>query len=415
MATDVVMPQMGESVTEGTIVRWIKKVGDTVDRDEPLFEISTDKVDAEIPSPAAGVLAEIRAKEGDTVAVNSVVAVIGAADALVAAPPAAALPTASSGPGDEMQVARAPEHAAVTHALSPEDLMRERSSPLVRKIAKEHHVDISRIHGSGIAGRVTKHDILEYLGQDGQEGQVGQVGQDGRDGQVGQEGDRIEKMSVMRKKIAEHMVLSRRTSAHVHSVFDVNFSRIAEIREARRAEYEQAGGKLTYLSFIIKAVVDALQAVPIVNASIDGDSVVYHKDINIGIAVALDWGLIVPVIKRASGRDLLNLSRAVADLASRARAKQLKPDEVQDGTFTVTNPGVFGASFGLPIINQPQVAILAVGAIEKRPAVVNDALAVQTMAYLTLGFDHRIIDGATADGFMSRVKHALEDWDGEQA
>jgi pyruvate dehydrogenase E2 component (dihydrolipoamide acetyltransferase) len=403
MATDVVMPQMGESVTEGTIVRWIKKVGDTVDRDEPLFEISTDKVDAEIPSPAAGVLAEIRAKEGDTVAVNSIVAVIGSADAVVAAPPASALPAAPTGPGDQMQVARAVEPAAVTPTPSTEDLMRERSSPLVRKIAKEHHVDISQIHGSGIAGRVTKHDILEYLGQDGQVGRVGH------------EGDRVEKMSVMRKRIAEHMVLSRRTSAHVHSVFDVNFSRIAEIREAKRAEYEQAGGKLTYLSFIIKAVVDALQAVPIVNASIDGDSVVYHKDINIGIAVALDWGLIVPVIKHGGGRDLLNLSRAVADLASRARAKQLKPDEVQDGTFTVTNPGVFGASFGLPIINQPQVAILAVGAIEKRPAVVNDALAVQTMAYLTLGFDHRIIDGATADGFMSRVKHALEHWDGAQA
>jgi pyruvate dehydrogenase E2 component (dihydrolipoamide acetyltransferase) len=413
MATDVVMPQMGESVTEGTIVRWIKKVGDTVDRDEPLFEISTDKVDAEIPSPAAGVLAEIRANEGDTVAVNSVVAVIGAADAIAVAPPASALPAEASGVGEQMQVAHAPEHANVPATPTAEDLMRERSSPLVRKIAKEHHVDISRIQGSGIAGRVTKHDILEYLGQEGREGQEGQVGTE-QVGQAGQEGDRVEKMSVMRKKIAEHMVMSRRTSAHVHSVFDVNFSRVAEIREARRSEYEQAGGKLTYLSFIIKAVVEALQAVPIINASIDGDSVVYHKDINIGIAVALDWGLIVPVIKQAGGRDLLSLSRAVADLASRARAKQLKPDDVQGGTFTVTNPGVFGAAFGMPIINQPQVAILAVGAIEKRPAVVDDALAVQTMAYLTLGFDHRIIDGAAADGFMSRVKHALEHWDGEQ-
>jgi 2-oxoglutarate dehydrogenase E2 component (dihydrolipoamide succinyltransferase) len=409
MATDVVMPQMGESVTEGTIVRWIKKVGDKVDRDEPLFEISTDKVDAEIPSPAAGILAEIRANEGDTVAVNSVVAVIGAPDAIVA--PASALPAAPSGAGEQMQAARASEHSGGPATPSTEDLMRERSSPLVRKIAKEHHVDISQIHGSGISGRVTKHDILEFLGQDGLEGQAGRTGQ----AVIVHEGDRVEKMSVMRKKIAEHMVQSRRTSAHVHSVFDVNFSRVAEIREARRAEYEQAGGKLTYLSFIIKAVVDALQAVPIINASIDGDSVVYHEDINIGIAVALDWGLIVPVIKHAGGRDLPNISRAVADLAGRARAKQLKPDDVQGGTFTVTNPGVFGASFGMPIINQPQVAILAVGAIEKRPAVVNDALAVQTMAYLTLGFDHRIIDGATADGFMSRVKHALEHWDGEQA
>jgi pyruvate dehydrogenase E2 component (dihydrolipoamide acetyltransferase) len=411
MATDVVMPQMGESITEGTIVRWIKKVGDKVDRDEPLFEISTDKVDAEIPSPAAGVLAEIRAKEGDTVAVNSVVAVIGAADAVVLAPADSALPALSPGPAVQkagVPAAQTHDHARPPAAQSTGDLMRERSSPLVRKIAKEHHVDISQIHGSGIAGRVTKHDILEYLGQEEQEGQAGQAG-------IVHEGDRVEKMSVMRKKIAEHMVLSRRISAHVHSVFDVNFSRIAHIREARRAKYEQAGAKLTYLAFIVKAVVEALQAVPVINASIDGDTVVYHKDINIGIAVALDWGLIVPVIKQAGGRDLMNLSGAVADLANRARAKQLKPDDVTGGTFTVTNPGVFGASFGMPIINQPQVAILAVGAIEKRPAVVDDALAVQTMAYLSLGFDHRIIDGAVADGFMSHVKHALEHWDPEQA
>jgi len=387
MATDVVMPQMGESVTEGTIVRWIKKVGDQVDRDEPLFEISTDKVDAEIPSrPPASSRKSARRKATplpSTVSSRS-------SERRTPSSLRRRRPRCLPHPQAAETRCRSPmrrRHAVVTPTPSPEDLMRERSSPLVRKIAKEHHVDISQIHGSGIAGRVTKHDILEYLGQEGQEGQdrregqegregqVGRVGRVGQEGQVGQEGDRIEKMSVMRKKIAEHMVLSRRISAHVHSVFEVNFSRIAEIREARRAEYEQAGGKLTYLSFIIKAVVDALQAVPIVNASIDGDSVVYHKDINIGIAVALDWGLIVPVIKQGSGRDLLNLSRAVADLASRARAKQLKPDDVQDGTFTVTNPGVFGASFGLPIINQPQVAILAVGAIEKRPAVVNDALA----------------------------------------
>jgi pyruvate dehydrogenase E2 component (dihydrolipoyllysine-residue acetyltransferase) len=414
MATDVVMPQMGESITEGTIVRWIKKVGDKVDLDEPLFEISTDKVDAEIPSPAAGVLAEIRANEGDTVAVNSVVAVIGAADAVVTAPSEAASPAVSSGAQPKTPVPAAAAAPAATHAQpavahSTEELMRERSSPLVRRIAKEHHVDISQIHGTGIAGRVTKHDILEYLEQEGQ------VGRDGQDGQDTHDGDRVEKMSVMRKKIAEHMVLSRRTSAHVHSVFEVNFSRIAEIRAAKRAEYEQAGEKLTYLAFIIKAVADALQAVPVINASLAGENVVYHNDINIGVAVALDWGLIVPVIKQAGGRDLLDLSRAIADLAGRARAKQLKPEEVSGGTFTVTNPGVFGASFGLPIINQPQVAILAIGAIDKRPAVVNNALAVQTMGNLTLGFDHRIIDGAVADGFMSRVKHALEDWDPNQA
>jgi pyruvate dehydrogenase E2 component (dihydrolipoamide acetyltransferase) len=404
MATDVVMPQMGESITEGTIVRWMKKVGDKVDHDEPLFEISTDKVDAEIPSPAAGVVASILAKEGETVAVNSVVAVIVPADVVVvpadvvrAAPPQAG--AQKPAPAQAAADARPPTDQ------SSEDLMRERSSPLVRKIAKEHNVDISRIHGSGIAGRVTKHDILEYLGEERP---------DALESQQGGEGDRIEKMSVMRKKIAEHMALSRRTSAHVHSVFEVNFSRIAQIREAKRAEYERAGGKLTYLAFIIKAVVGALQAVPVINASIAGDTVVYHKDVNIGIAVALDWGLIVPVIKQAGDRTLLDLSRAVADLAKLARSKQLKPDDVSGGTFTITNPGGFGAAFGMPIINQPQLAILAVGAIEKRPAVVDDSVAVQTMAYLTLGFDHRIIDGAVADGFMSHVKHALEHWDPEQ-
>jgi pyruvate dehydrogenase E2 component (dihydrolipoamide acetyltransferase) len=426
MATDVVMPQMGESITEGTIVRWMKKVGDKVDRDEPLFEISTDKVDAEIPSPAAGVVAEIRAKAGETVAVNSVVAVIGSSEVVIFAPPASEEADVPAGAQKPVPAPQEAVHARSHAAQSSETLMRERSSPLVRKIAREHHVDISQIQGSGIAGRVTKHDIMGYLGREGREGQEEESGRDGHEGrdspveeveEVGQvgHGDRVEQMSVMRKKIAEHMVQSRRTSAHVHSVFDVNFSRVAQIREARRAEYERAGGKLTYLAFIIKAVVDALQAVPVVNASINGDTVVYHNAINIGIAVALDWGLIVPVIKDAGGRTLLDLSRSVADLASRARGKQLKPDDVSGGTFTITNPGVFGASFGMPIINQPQVAILAVGAIEKRPAVVGDAIAVQTMAYLSLGFDHRIIDGAVADGFMSHVKHALEHWDPEQA
>jgi pyruvate dehydrogenase E2 component (dihydrolipoamide acetyltransferase) len=430
MATDVVMPQMGESIAEGTIVRWMKKVGDSIDRDEPLFEISTDKVDAEIPSPAAGIVTEIRAKEGETVPVNSVVAVIGSA---VASPPAVA-PAAPPPVAPKAAPAVAPAAPALSTprppmAQSSDDVVRERSSPLVRKIAKEHHVDISQIHGTGIAGRVTKHDILEFLGREGQVGREGQDRHEGRDTEPRQEPaesartpavaganeDRVEKMSVMRKKIAEHMVLSRRTSAHVHSVFEVNFSRVAQIREARKTEYERAGGKLTYLSFIIKAAADALRAVPVVNASIAGDSVVYHKAVNIGIAVALDWGLIVPVIKHASDRSLLEVSRAVADLAGRARSKQLKPDDVAGGTFTITNPGVFGALFGMPIINQPQVAILGVGAIEKRPMVVDDAIAIRTMAYLSLGYDHRIIDGAVADAFMSRVKHALEHWDPAQA
>ena len=420
MATDVVMPQMGESIAEGTIVRWMKKVGDKVDRDEPLFEISTDKVDAEIPSPATGIVTQILAKEGETVPVHSVVAVIGPAALASAESPAAVVPatppTAAPNPPPAVKPAlQAPSPAQRTVTPSSEDLVRERSSPLVRKIAKEHHVDISQIHGTGIAGRVTKHDILGFLEREEQDGRERQDGQENAPRAPGAGEHRVEQMSVMRKKIAEHMVLSRRTSAHVHSVFEVNFSRVAQIRQAKRAEYERAGAKLTYLSFIIKAVVGALRAVPVVNASIVGDTVVYHEDINVGVAVALDWGLIVPVIKRASDRSLLDVSRAVADLASRARSKQLKPDEVSGGTFTITNPGVFGALFGMPIINQPQVAILGVGAVEKRPIVVDDAIAIRPMAYLSLGYDHRIIDGAVADAFMSQVKDALERWDSDHA
>jgi pyruvate dehydrogenase E2 component (dihydrolipoamide acetyltransferase) len=439
MATEVVMPQMGESIAEGTIVRWIKKVGDRVDRDEPLFEISTDKVDAEIPSPAAGVVAEIRVKEGETVPINSVVAVIGAA-AEATPPPHAAAPASQTDPAARAvdretppppptaparpvgvetpppaaPVAPAPKAvASIPHV--PEDLIRQRSSPLVRKIAREHHVDISQIQGTGIAGRVTKDDILGFMDQAGQARPSGPVGQAGSARPVGQasqaRGDEVEKMTVMRKKIAEHMVLSRRTSAHVHSVFEVSFSRLAQIREAKKAEFERSGAKLTYMAFIIKAAVDALRAVPIVNSSVDGDTIVHHADVNVGVAVALDWGLIVPVIKKADERNLLGLSRALADLAGRARSKQLKPDEVSGGTFTITNPGVFGALFGMPIINQPQVAILGVGHVEKRPVVIDDAIAIRPMAYLTLGYDHRIIDGAVADQFMSGLKRTLENWD----
>jgi len=468
MATDVVMPQMGESIAEGTIVRWIKKVGEKVDRDEPLFEISTDKVDAEIPSPAAGVVSEIRVKEGETVPVNSVVAVIGSsataaadkaageataapqtsaasaeqaspkaveppkpspqADGSPASPASTPVATAKPAPVRPSQSApvRVEEKAAppAAHApLSTEDALHQRSSPLVRKIAKEHNIDISQIHGTGIAGRVTKDDILAFIG--GHAAPAGRASQPAQAGQVGQvarsehapapvkpaPGDRVEKMSPMRKRIAEHMVASRRTSAHVHSVFEVNFSRVAQIREAKKAEFERGGAKLTFLSFIVKAAVEALRAVPIVNASVDGDSVLYHKDVNVGIAVALDWGLIVPVIKNADERNLVGLSRSIADLANRARQKQLKPEDVQGGTFTITNPGVFGALFGMPIINQPQVAILGVGNIEKRPVVVDDAIAIRPMAYLSLGYDHRVIDGAVADEFMSHVKKTIEHWD----
>jgi len=455
MSTDVVMPQMGESIAEGTVVRWIKKVGDKVDRDEPLFEISTDKVDAEIPSPAAGVVSEIRVKEGETVPVNSVVAVIGEKGSAAAAgsapaarapePPKAVpqgdgAPSATAPPKEQAPAVgpSAPKPASTgqgasrsqpPHSPTVEEAIRERSSPLVRKIAKEHHVDISQIHGTGIAGRVTKDDILGFIGQAGPAAAAtSSSGPAARQASGAPSTssaaptlqapqfkpgatDHVEKMSPMRKRIAEHMVLSRRTSAHVHSVFEVNFSRIAQIRESRKGEFERAGAKLTYMSFIIKAAVDALRAVPVVNASVDGDSVVYHKQINVGVAVALDWGLIVPVIKEADEKNLLGLSRAVADLAGRARAKQLKPDEVQGGTFTITNPGVFGALFGTPIINQPQVAILGVGNVEKRPVVIEDAIAIRPMAYLTLGYDHRIIDGAVADQFMSNLKASLENWD----
>ena len=444
MATDVVMPQMGESIAEGTIVRWIKKVGDSVDRDEPLFEISTDKVDAEIPAPVAGVITEIRAKEGETVPVNAVVAVIGPAGSAAVQPPQAqATPPAPAAPPPAPQRTAQPapaarqeerpsQHSAPSTSAtaaqaapksgngdrSAEDVIRQRSSPLVRKIAKEHNVDIGQIRGTGIAGRVTKDDILAFLGpsqapaapsQASASAAPSRPSTQGVASGVGQTGKTVP-MSIMRKKIAEHMVMSRQTSAHVHSVFEVNFSKVARAREAKKSEYEHAGAKLTFLSFIIKAAVDALRAVPVVNASVDGESIVYHKDVNVGIAVALDWGLIVPVIKHADEKNLLGLSRAVSDLANRARSKQLKPDEVSGGTFTITNPGVFGALFGMPIINQPQVAILGIGAVEKRPVVVDDAIAIRHMAYLSLGYDHRIIDGAVADEFMSHIKHTLENW-----
>ncbi len=449
------MPQMGESIAEGTIVRWLKKVGDTVDRDEPLFEISTDKVDAEIPSPAAGVLTEITAQEGDTVAVNSVVASIAAAGealrsadtrtvAPVTAQPVSPKPAGVGGDGgprkgaEKAAASTQPQadgagNAAATEAHPPrsngsgepastEDVRRQKSSPLVRRIAREHNVDITQIPGSGIGGRVTKHDILGFIESGVPESPssvvVGQVPPSpaAMRGGPAQLGDRVEiqPLSVMRKKIAEHMVQSRRTSAHVHSVFHVNFSTIERIRQEKKAEYERVGAKLTYMAFIAKAVIDALRRYPIVNASIDGDNVVYKKDINLGIAVALDSGLIVPVLKHADEKNLLGLSRGIADLAERARAKQLKPDEVHDGTFTITNPGQFGAQFGMPIINQPQVAILGVGTIEKRPVVVDDAIAIRTMAYLTLGFDHRLIDGAVADEFMAFVKNQLENFDANQ-
>jgi len=437
MSTPVVMPQMGESIAEGTIVRWIKKVGDAVDRDEPLFEISTDKVDAEIPAPAAGVLIAIAVKEGETVAVNSVVGTIGAAGEATAAgaskPSEKADATGTPGPsvaapaspsasarGESGELRREPAEAASGREGGPESSFdRQKSSPLVRRIAKEHNVDIGRIAGTGIGGRVTKQDILGYIDNDTSSTPAAvRESFDSRStraarGSLAQ--DDIVPMSVMRKKIAEHMVVSRRTSAHVYSVFEVNYTRLDQIRQAKKDEFERNGAKLTFTSLIAKVVVDALRVHGVVNASIDGDSVVYKKDINLGIAVALDNGLIVPVVKSAGEKNLLGLSKAIQDIADRARAKKLNPEEVQGGTFTITNPGSYGAQFGLPIINQPQVAILGVGTIEKRPVVVDDAIGIRLMGYLTLGYDHRLIDGAVADQFMADVKKGIENFDPARA
>jgi 2-oxoglutarate dehydrogenase E2 component (dihydrolipoamide succinyltransferase) len=423
MATNVVMPQMGESIAEGTIVRWIKKVGDSVDRDEPLFEISTDKVDAEIPSPGAGVLTEIKVKEGETVPVNSVVAVIGAAGEKPEAAASSPAPAAPVQPPSEMPQAAAgqPEAqpaVAAAAGTSKEELRRQKSSPLVRRIAREHNVDIQQIHGTGISGRVTKIDILGFIESGGTAAAAapGATGAAARPpapaGHIPafRPGERVEivPMTIMRKKIAEHMVISAHTSPHVYSVYEVNFGQLAKLRDRKKAEYERSGAKLTYTALIAKVVVDALRAFPVFNASIDGENIVYKKDINLGIAVALDQGLLVPVIRNADEKNLLGLSRSIEDLASRARSKKLNPDEVQGGTFTITNPGVFGAVYGLPLINQPQVAILGVGGIEKRAVVIDDAIAIRPTCHISLGYDHRLIDGADAGRFLSYVKERLE-------
>jgi len=429
MSTEVVMPQMGESIAEGTIVRWIKKIGDPIDKDEPLFEISTDKVDAEIPSPGAGFLLEIKVKEGETVPVNSVVAVIGAAGekAAAASAPAAAAPAPAK---SETASAAAPVIAAAPAAAvvpaAPEtidDLRRTRSSPLVRKIAKEHNVDIRSLNGTGISGRVTKKDILDFIESGGAaavraKAPAGPVPSGKPTPMIAPppafapgESVRIEKMGIMRKKIADHMVMSIHTSPHVYSAYEVDFGKIDQLRLKKKADYEAAGAKLTYTAFIAKATVDTIRQFPFSNASIDGENIVYKRDINLGIAVALDQGLIVPVIRNADERNMLGLCRAIQDLAARARSKQLKPEEVQGGTFTITNPGIFGAVFGLPIISQPQVAILGVGSIDKRVVVVDDMIAIRPMCHLTLGYDHRLIDGADAGRFLQALKDRLQGFD----
>ena len=424
MSTEVLMPQMGESVAEGTIVRWIKKVGDTVDKDEPLFEISTDKVDAEIPSPAAGTLLAIHVKEGVTVDVNSVVAVIGDANtgttgATGTTGPRNELTQSSSlvpEPGekdDQRSDYRGPVEP-VTPVVTGGSAgviarRRTRSSPVVRRIAADHGIDIGRLTGSGISGRVTRRDIeglvREHHGRSGRRTPAPPPPY--------APGDkvRIEKMSVMRKKIAEHMRMSVETSPHVYSTYEVDFSHVDSLRAKHRARYERAGTKLTYTVFIARATAEAIRECPFANASIDEDSVVYKEDINLGIAVALEQGLIVPVIRHADRLSLLDLSRTVQDLADRARTKQLKVDEVQGATFTITNPGIFGAAFGLPIISQPQVAILAVGSIDKRAVVVDDLVVVRPMCYLTLGHDHRLIDGAEGARFLRTLRDRLEHFD----
>ena len=458
MSTEVVMPQMGESIAEGTITKWLKKVGEKVDRDEPLFEISTDKVDAEIPSPAAGTLTEIRFKEGDTVEVNTVVAVLdgdgsGPSVKSVAEepakvepppPPAPAPPPppapveAKPAPAPPPPPAPAPPAPPAASSAEPtvEDLRRTKSSPLVRKIAQEHNVDISQLEGTGLSGRVTKNDILSFIESGSAPATpaapspaaaakpaapaaapAAPVEMPAPPPPRPQMGDRVEPMSVMRKKIAEHMVLSRRTSAHVTTVYEIDMTRVAKLREQHRDTfYERTGTKLTFMPFIFEAVNKGLRKFPIFNAQVSGEQIIYKQDINLGMAVALDWGLIVPVIKRADDLSISGLARAANDLADRARTKQLKPDEVTGGTFTITNPGVFGGLFGTPIINQPQLAILGVGKIEKRPKVLtsadgDDFLAIRWMAYFALSFDHRVIDGADAERFLAFVKEQLETGD----
>jgi 2-oxoglutarate dehydrogenase E2 component (dihydrolipoamide succinyltransferase) len=471
MSTEVVMPQMGESIAEGTITKWLKKVGERVERDEPLFEISTDKVDAEIPSPAAGTLTEVRYNEGDTVEVNTVVAVLDGNGASAAEAPApAAKPVAETPAKTEAPPAPAPPYRwmddqaaeqgrpepAAPPAAQPappppappvqakpappppaekkdgsaataEELRRTKSSPLVRKIAQEHGVDISKLEGTGLSGRVTKNDILSFIESGSAPAPAPAAPQRAAAPAPAptqepvapppprpQVGDRVEQMSVMRKKIAEHMVLSRRTSAHVTTVYEIDMTRVARLRDKHRDEfYQRTGTKLTFMPFIFEAVNKGLRKFPIFNAQVNGEQIIYKQEINLGMAVALDWGLIVPVIKRADDLSISGLARASNDLADRARTKQLKPDEVTGGTFTITNPGVFGGLFGTPIINQPQLAILGVGKIEKRAKVLttedgDDFIGIRWMAYFALSFDHRVIDGADAERFLAFVKDQLE-------
>jgi pyruvate dehydrogenase E2 component (dihydrolipoamide acetyltransferase) len=471
MAVDVVMPQMGESIFEGTITKWLKKPGDKVERDEPLFEISTDKVDAEIPSPSAGVLKEIKIPEGQTVPIQTIVAVIdGAGGAASSAPAPAPAPAASpsaakpaapapaaaaSAPPPAVAKPAAPAQSAPAAAPSTHVPASERihSSPLVRRLAKEHGVDLSAIPGTGAGGRITKEDIESVIAAQG----AGTAAAPATSAQVPAAAARpltpppppiapapvagpggpavhgsvytpalqlavprerlyfgnyeVQPMSIMRQRIAEHMVASTHVSPHVYSVDEIDMTKVAAIRAKAKEEFEKRyETKLTFMPFFVKAAVAGLRAYPTLNASLDGTNVVLHKEINVGIAVALDWGLIVPVVKNADEKNLLGIQRTLNDLAERARSKKLKPEEVQEGTFSITNPGVFGGLFGLPVINQPNVGILGLGAIEKRPVVINDSIAIRSMCYVTLSYDHRVVDGAVAHQFLHKVKETLENW-----
>lgn len=467
MAVDVIMPQMGESIFEGTITRWLKKPGDRVERDEPLFEISTDKVDAEIPAPSAGVLKEIKVNEGQTVPIQTVVAVIDAAGSQAAASPApaAAAPApapkaaaATAAPAAAAKPAPAPPPAAAAPqantaaapAAAPSapaaggNGQKIRSSPLVRKLAKEHNVDLAAIEGSGAGGRISKRDILAAASgakpapADASPatgpapsalrntavpppvaGAAAALAHPALENAVPREriyfgSYEAQPMSVMRQRIAEHMLASKHVSPHVYSIDEADMTKIARMRERSKAAFEEKyETKLTFMPFFVRACVEALRAFPTVNASADGSTVVLHREVNVGIAVALDWGLIVPVLKNAEEKNFLGLARGINDLAERARAKKLKPEEVQESTFSITNPGVYGGLMGLPVINQPNVAILGIGAIQKRPMVIDDAIAIRSMVYLTLSYDHRVVDGAVAHQFVGKVKSFLESWSEE--
>jgi pyruvate dehydrogenase E2 component (dihydrolipoamide acetyltransferase) len=473
MAVDIVMPQMGESIFEGTITKWLKKPGDKVERDEPLFEISTDKVDAEIPSPSAGVLKEIKVGEGKTVPIQTVVGVIdaagdgaGAAKAAAPAPaPArAAEPARAAAPAPAAKAAAAPPPpapaakpaapapAAAASAAPAKEGQRIHSSPLVRRMAKEHGVDLSAVPGTGAGGRVSKQDIEAYIAAGGSdvetEKEIEPVEADvytrpvatpaaasrpavpaqvpppssGGQAHVAFESAvprekmyfgnyEVQPMSVMRQRIAEHMLASKHVSPHVYSIDEIDMTKVAGLRAKAKDEFEKRyETKLTFMPFFVKAAVAGLRAFPTVNSSLDGTNVILHKEINIGMAVALDWGLIVPVIKNADEKNILGIQRNLNDLAERARTKKLKPEEVQESTFSITNPGVYGGLFGLPVISQPNVAILGLGMIEKRPVVINDSIAIRSMCYVSLSYDHRVVDGAIAHKFMHTVKETLENW-----